>query len=82
MNKKKINKHHPYQIIVKGRLNANWQDWFRGIDLVVEGDNSIITGSFPDQAALHGTLNKIRDLNLELLKVEKLDNLTAKDTKT
>jgi hypothetical protein len=63
---------HPYRIVVKGRLNKNWKDWFGSVNLVVEGENSVLTGRFPDQAALHGALNKIRDLNLELLKVEKL----------
>ena len=62
----------PYRIVVKGHLDKNWQDWFGGVNLVKKGDNSVITGLFPDQAALHGTLNKIRDLNLELIKVEKL----------
>jgi hypothetical protein len=62
----------PYRIVVKGHLDKNWQDWFGGVNLVEKGDNSVITGFFPDQAALHGTLNKIRDLNLVLLKVEKL----------
>jgi hypothetical protein len=77
-----INKEYqPYRIVVKGRLNDNWRDWFGRIELTVEGENSVITGQFPDQAALHGTLNKIRDLNLVLLKVEKLNNLTAKDAK-
>lgn len=71
----------PYRIVVKGQLQKNWQDWFGGVNLVVEGENSVLTGHFPDQAALHGTLNKIRDLNLELLMVERLTDLTAKNAK-
>ena len=74
-------KYQPYRIVVKGQLQENWRDWFGGVSLEVKGDNSVITGRFPDQAALHGTLNKIRDLNLELLKVERLDVLTAKNAK-
>ena len=70
-----INKdNQPYRIVVKGHLDKNWKDWFGGINMEVEGDNSVITGFFSDQAALHGTLNKIRDLNLVLLKVESLSN--------
>jgi hypothetical protein len=71
---RKSKTYYPYRIVVKGRLNKNWRDWFGGINLEVKGENSVITAHFPDQAALHGTLNKIRDLNLELLKVEKLSN--------
>lgn len=70
-----------YRIVIKGQLDENWKDWFGGIDLVVDGENSVITGQFPDQAALHGTLNKIRDLNLVLLKVEKLKNINHKGHK-
>jgi hypothetical protein len=81
MSEKKYKAYQPYRIVVKGRLNENWRDWFGGIELTVEGENSVITGQFPDQAALHGTLNKIRDLNLVLLKVEKLKTLTAKGAK-
>ena len=58
------NDNQPYRIVVKGHLDKNWKDWFGGINMEIEGDNSVITGFFPDQAALHGTLNKIRDLNL------------------
>ena len=66
--------YQPYRIVVKGQLKEDWQDWFGGINLEVKGENSVIIGRFPDQAALHGALNKIRDLNLELLKVERLSN--------
>jgi hypothetical protein len=33
----------------------------------------IRTGPVPGQAALHGTLNKIRNLNLELISVTQID---------
>jgi hypothetical protein len=32
-----------------------------------------LTGCIPDQAALHGVLNKIRDLGLVLIAVERVD---------
>jgi hypothetical protein len=81
MSKQSNKKFQPYRIVVKGQLSHNWQDWFGPVDLKVEGENSVIIGRYPDQAALHGTLNKIRDLNLVLLKVEKLKDLNRKDTK-
>ena len=34
----------------------------------------MISGEIADQAALHGTLNKIRNLNLALISVIKLDS--------
>lgn len=33
---------------------------------------TLITGGLPDQAALHGLLERIRDLNLKLISVEQL----------
>ena len=35
-----------------------------------ESDETILTGPVADQAALHGLLIRIRDLNLTLLSVE------------
>ncbi len=34
-----------------------------------EGDDTFLTGSVVDQAALHGLLKKVRDLGLPLLSV-------------
>ena len=38
-----------------------------------EGGETVLTGQVADQAALHGLLTQIRDLNLTLLSVERLD---------
>ncbi len=52
---------------IRGQLSQRWSDWFDG--LVITCDNqgdTTLSGSLPDQAALHGLLNKIRDLGLVL----------------
>ena len=64
----------PYQIKVRGRLDGSWSDWFEGMAMMYERDSdrsdiTIITGDVADQAALHGILNRIRDLNAQLLSV-------------
>jgi hypothetical protein len=57
-----------YEIKVKGHLDACWAEWFAGLKLThLEGDVTLISGQLPDQAALHGLLERIRDLNLTLL---------------
>ncbi len=64
-----------YRIKVKGELDGSWSEWLDGMAVTTEigGDGSDITtltGAVADQAALHGILNRIRDLNLLLLSVQ------------
>jgi hypothetical protein len=62
-----------YSIKVKGILDEQWSDWFNGMTVTPNSDeDTILTGWIRDQAALHGLLNKIRDLGLTLLSVERL----------
>ena len=69
------NKHQTsvrYRIRLKGYLNPTWSEWFEEMTIASEGAETILTGPLADQAALHGLLNRIRDLNLTLLSVERL----------
>ncbi|UCH59116.1 MAG: hypothetical protein JSV61_12980 [Anaerolineales bacterium] len=60
----------PYEIQVMGQLDERWSSWFNGMQVVVQENGiSLIYGQLADQAALHGVLTKIRDLNLTLLSV-------------
>jgi hypothetical protein len=65
-----------YQIRVKGHLPDRWSDWFDGMILTLDADQGETTLSGPvvDQAALHGLLNKVRDLGLTLLAVNQVDS--------
>jgi hypothetical protein len=58
------------EIKIKGNLDPNWSDWFADLTLTnLEGDETLLSGQLPDQAALHGLLERIRDLNLTLISV-------------
>lgn len=56
-----------YHIKVKGNLDPKWTDWFDGLALTSSGDGeTLLNGRVPDQATLHGILNKINRLGLFL----------------
>jgi hypothetical protein len=59
-----------YLIIVKGHLDATWSDWFDGMSIThAENGETLLSGPVIDQSALHGLLNKVRDLGLTLISV-------------
>mgnify|MGYP006214928709 CR=1 FL=1 len=62
-----------YELRVKGHLDARWADWFDGLTLTQLPDGTTsITGIVPDQAALHGVLQRLRDLGLPLISLRQL----------
>ncbi len=59
-----------YEIKIAGHLDQRWSDWFAGLQLTyIEGDDTLLAGHLPDQAALYGLLERVRDLNLRLISV-------------
>ena len=59
-----------YEIRVKGHLDTRWAAWFDGLVIAHGSDGTtVIHGPVADQAALHGLLQKIRDLGLPLISV-------------
>jgi hypothetical protein len=59
-----------YEIKIRGHLDPCWSDWFAGLTLThLEKDETLLAGLLPDQAALHGLFERIRDLNLTLISV-------------
>lgn len=63
-----------YEIKVQGSLDSQWSEWFDGLSMIsTESGETTLSGPVADQAALHGLLNKVRDLNLPLLAVYRVD---------
>jgi len=65
-----------YQIRIKGHLGRHWTDWFEGLTITLEEDDTLLTGAVTDQPALHGILKKVRDLGMPLLSVNSLGSGT------
>jgi hypothetical protein len=62
-----------YAIRVQGRLGPRWSAWFEGADVSSDDDGTTtIVGAVLDQAALHGLLQRVRDLGLPILSVQRV----------
>jgi hypothetical protein len=56
------------QIRVKGHLSDQLGDWFGGLEVENQPDGyAVLTGSLPDQSALYGVLNQMRDFGVALV---------------
>ena len=63
-----------YEIRLTGRLDAHWAAWFDGLTVSHETDGTtVISGPIADQAALHGVLQRVRDLGLPLVSVIRVE---------
>ena len=64
-----------HEIRIQGHLDEHWTDWLEGLTFTRESDGTTtLRGPLKDQAALHGVLNKIRDLALPIVSVRRVDH--------
>ena len=68
-----------YEIKVKGHLDEQWSSWFEDLTITTGfGPNgtpiTTFTGPMADQAALHGVLARIRDINMPLISVTPIES--------
>lgn len=61
-----------YRIIVRGHVGPRVEPVFPDLTVEDRDDLSVISGPIKDQAQLHGVLALIRDLNVDLIAVERL----------
>ena len=61
-----------YEICVGGHLGELIRSAFPALRIQARGDDTILSGLFPDQAALYGILAQIEGLGLELVEVRRL----------
>jgi hypothetical protein len=58
-----------YRIVVRGELSRRYVPAFEGMTLATGDGQTAIVGPVIDQAHLHGLLNRVGDLGLELISV-------------
>lgn len=69
--KKHISKN--YEIKIQGYLDTQWSERFYGMTITHERDGTTtLNGPFPDQVVLHSVLDRIRDMNLQLISVNQI----------
>jgi hypothetical protein len=62
-----------YELVVRGRLGARVVRALEGLEVTSSGpDETHLRGWINDQAALHGLIERIRDLGLELTEVHRV----------
>ncbi len=63
-----------YELTLRVRLDPSWSDWFEGLQpRATARGQTILSGTLPDQAALFGVLERIRDLGIELVELRRVD---------
>ena len=66
-----------YQIKMRGELDSSWSAWFSHMTITFDGGTTTLTGAVVDQSALRGILTKLWDLNLDLISVNQVKDLTS-----
>ena len=62
-----------YEIRLQGHLNQRWADQLEGLSFRLDSAGiTSLSGPLTDQAALHGVLNRIRDLGIPILSVQRV----------
>jgi hypothetical protein len=61
-----------YQIRIRGRMSRALLESFERMDSEVEPVETVLHGPVSDQAELHGLIDRIQALGLELVEVRRL----------
>ena len=72
-----IDDHVRYRVVVRGRLGEHLASAFGHLELDSRPGQTTLTGTFADQAQLHGLLDRLRDLGIQLISVNPADQAPA-----
>jgi hypothetical protein len=57
------------EITIKGSISPEMEGWFEGLSVESAEGNTIISGTLPDQQALFGLVNLLRNLGVSILSI-------------
>jgi hypothetical protein len=61
-----------YEIRVRGHLGATMLRAFPALAVRTQGEDTLLTGCLPDQAAVYGVIARLEALGLELIELRRL----------
>jgi RecB family exonuclease len=61
-----------YRIVVRSELSARYAQAFEGMEMETKSGLTVLTGEVIDQVQLHGIIDRIGGLGLELVSVQSL----------
>ena len=60
------------EIRLESLLDDRWSEWFEGLHIETQRGETILSGTITDQSALHGILDRVRDLGLSVISVRRI----------
>ena len=63
-----------YEIRIRGRLSDDVTEAFEDFTAAVKPTETVMRGELRDQAELHGILERIRSLGLDLIEVRRIED--------
>lgn len=68
-----------YRLVVRGELDQRYAALFEGMDMNRAGGTTVLTGDVVDQAHLHGLIERIKELGLELVEIRQVAATSPSD---
>jgi hypothetical protein len=62
-----------YEIRLSGIAGPVVRAALEEFDVEVDGETTTVRADLPDQAALHGLIDRLRDLGVEIIEVRRID---------
>ena len=58
------------EIIIAGKLDPQWSDWFEGLEISDHGSgDTIFRGDLPDQSAVFGMITRLASLGMTIVSI-------------